>query len=104
MVRQLQSLQVVLAVALTRLRVTETGELRKHGKSLYDILTTLIPDHKWNVWCFADPVPLNFWNDQKNRRAFLDWYMEETGMKGMDDWYKVRRNDILAKRGTRHTP
>jgi hypothetical protein len=62
-----------------------------HLINLYDssphkLLSGLFPEYDWLPWRLS---PLNFWNDKKNQRKFMDWVAKELSITDMSDWFKV---------------
>jgi hypothetical protein len=39
-------------------------------------------------------LPSNYWNKIENQRRFLDWLAQHLGFKQMDDWYKIRKEEM----------
>jgi len=45
------------------------------------------------VWC-PGPVPLRFWEDEKNRHNYLLWLGHKLRLRRMDHWYSLKAKDI----------
>jgi hypothetical protein len=68
----------------------------KYNGSLALMLSTLYPEYDWLPWKFSKS-PLNFWEDVKNQRKFMDWAGKQLRIKEMSDWYKVSQKVRNAK-------
>jgi len=79
------------------------GLLKRHS-SLFHCVLSNYPEHQWHPWHF-DEIPHVVYADPKSHRRFFDWYMKETSIRTMDDWYnqdapavrKAGGGPILAK-------
>jgi hypothetical protein len=60
---------------------------------LLALLQNLHPEHTWIPWLFKR-VPIGYWGDIKNQRAFVEWISVQEGMKSLDDWYSVNVRDL----------
>jgi hypothetical protein len=58
----------------------------------------MYPDRDWLPWKFDDR-PLNFWDDVKKQRKFMDWAAVQLNIKEMSDWYKVTQKVTLPLNG-----
>lgn len=71
-----------------------------YKNNLFLALSAVFPEHRWLPWKFsASRVPLRFWADEKNQRAFLDWCYTELRMESLDDWYRVPVATVASLRG-----
>ena len=53
-------------------------------------------------WLFNSGVPSNHWDDDENKREYLDWLGEKIGViNDLDDWYGVDQK-ALTKNGGGH--
>jgi hypothetical protein len=57
------------------------------------------PEHDWLEWQFAKPDP-NFWASDDNKRRALEWAGNKLGVKNMEDWYQIRRSQLIEIGGT----
>jgi hypothetical protein len=60
----------------------------KYNGSPALLLSTVYPEYEWLVWKFSK-CSNKFWEDDKNKRQFLDWVGKQLGIKEFSDWYKV---------------
>jgi hypothetical protein len=60
----------------------------KYNNSLSLLLSKLYPHYQWLPWKFK-LVPRNFWNEDKNKKKFMDWAGKQLGVKEISDWEKV---------------
>jgi hypothetical protein len=44
-------------------------------------------------WRFLQ-TPKNFWNNDSNKKQFIEWVGKQLGIKHYSDWYKVSVKDI----------
>lgn len=58
----------------------------------------IYPKENWMEWKFAI-LPNGFWDDRSNCRRFIAWLKQELGLKKMEDWYQVTREEVKAKNG-----
>src|SRR4051812_39159613 len=72
--------------------------LRTYGGSIVETLQTLYPKHSWLPWRF-NTLPPDYWKSKANQRDFFEWLSKQLGHKGLDDWYKVSRDEILRQGG-----
>ena len=59
------------------------------NKSVYYLIQSVYPEYELLPWKFHD-VPAQVWNDDKNKRMFMDWAGKQLGVKEMDHWYSVQ--------------
>jgi len=62
------------------------------------LLSELYPDYYWLPWSFHS-MPMNTWNDIKNRRDFFDWIFIQEKFKTMEDWYTMKGKEFLKYPG-----
>lgn len=62
-------------------------------------VTTMYPNHKWEMWRFAT-VPRGWWSEPKNIREFFDAKAVELQIEDYEQWYQRRYTD-LEPEGTR---
>ena len=44
-------------------------------------------------------LPKGYWNQEKNRREFLDKLGKQLGFKSMNDWYRIKFKDVKYNGG-----
>jgi hypothetical protein len=44
-------------------------------------------------------LPSGFWADSSNRKKFFDVIASEFNVRSPEDWYKIRKEDILKSGG-----
>ncbi len=69
-----------------------------YGDSVFRLLKEYAPRKKWLPWCFPT-VPQRFWQDQKNRQAYMRWLGKELGFEKVTDWYKLNRQHFADHHG-----
>lgn len=52
-----------------------------------------MPRKRWLPWQFTS-TPQGFWQDVRNRLAFLDWLEVQLGIEENEDWYHVSKQDF----------
>lgn len=67
-------------------------------KSFAEGLIEIYPDHDWQIWQFQY-CPDNLWNRDDDRRKYLQWLFEHLKMKDMEDWYHIRKSDLISSNG-----
>ncbi len=72
--------------------------LRLYGGSPSRAVIDLVPGRNWCEWKFA-AAPKGFWDVPENRRRYLRWLGRELGFRKPRDWYRIRHQDISARRG-----
>jgi hypothetical protein len=75
------------------------GLLHKYDDSLFDILSTLYPEHEWIPWKFVR-VPRSTWNDENKIKKYLEAIGKELGIKELSDWNKVTTRVTVSKNST----
>ena len=88
-------------------RVTRDDIISHHGDALlrisqhsvYVLLSTEFPDHKWHGWMFVH-TPQNFWNDINNRRDYVEWLRKKLGFDTMESLYQLTNSIIRENHGT----
>ena len=70
----------------------------KHNDSPRAAVTDFMPREPWYPWLF-NRTPNDFWQDIRNRRAFIDWFEVRMGIESKEDWYGVRKRDVVALGG-----
>jgi hypothetical protein len=74
------------------------GLLAMYNYSVYEIVKSIYPYHKWIPWKFSK-VGANFWNLSKNQRWYADWLYDHLGFNTMEDWYKVIGDTFIQNNG-----
>src|SRR5438128_464072 len=93
-------------LTLMRYKIDREDVYEDGGKGLLqlfkgDFLTMLrhfYPQHEWLPWKFAS-VPKGFWDHKSNRRQFFDWLGKELHCSKMEDWYKLKQEQIYNNGG-----
>lgn len=67
----------------------------KFGDRVSSIITALYPNYNWKLWLFDIGTPANFWSNDDNCRAFLEWLANKFGFKSKNEWYAIKNKDIL---------
>jgi hypothetical protein len=62
-------------------------------------LKVIYPSHPWQQWKFVEQVPIKFWKDMKNQRAYMDTMAKELNIKQPSDWYTVPRDMLIERDG-----
>ena len=68
--------------------------LKVHNYSLFQVLTSVYPDHVWLPWKFVDFY--KFLYNPQNLKSFLQYVAKELDFQTMDDWYNVKA-EVLNK-------
>eukprot|EP01114_Cavostelium_apophysatum_P008516 TRINITY_DN2104_c1_g2_i1.p1 TRINITY_DN2104_c1_g2~~TRINITY_DN2104_c1_g2_i1.p1 ORF type:complete len:464 (+),score=142.11 TRINITY_DN2104_c1_g2_i1:652-2043(+) len=71
---------------------------KDYQASLYNALSKIYPEHNWQFWKFVH-CPNELWEDKENQRHFLDSIGENLGIKNVEDWYQVSKDDIRQHLG-----
>jgi len=58
------------------------------------------PAHNWLPWKFT-VTPPGFWNQQHNRKRFLEWLGTELKYKSLEDYYKISTDQISFHGGAK---
>lgn len=69
-----------------------------YGDSVFRALKEYAPRKKWLPWGFQT-VPQGFWQDQKNRQAYMRWMGQQCGFERVGDWYQLNRQHFIDHRG-----
>jgi uncharacterized protein YunC (DUF1805 family) len=64
--------------------------------NLLTALKTLYPHHPWNSSQFS-LLPKGYWNNLEHQREKLEQVGKELGVKQLDDWYSVSREEVCKK-------
>jgi hypothetical protein len=63
-------------------------------------LMAAFPEHQFHLWRFKScRVPLRYWSDKANQKAFLEWCYSHLNLKSVEGWYNVRVATIASLRG-----
>ena len=66
-------------------------------------MSAVYPQYDWLPWKFTKS-PGKIWEDDKNKRKFLEWAGKELGIKELSDWYKVSTKEIQRLGGSHDMP
>ncbi len=58
----------------------------------------IYPEHKWSPWKFRH-TPRRAWNKEENVRSFLETLSKDFEIEKPDNWYRISKRSIIAKRG-----
>eukprot|EP01118_Nematostelium_gracile_P004170 TRINITY_DN14902_c0_g1_i1.p1 TRINITY_DN14902_c0_g1~~TRINITY_DN14902_c0_g1_i1.p1 ORF type:complete len:169 (-),score=35.67 TRINITY_DN14902_c0_g1_i1:2-484(-) len=72
--------------------------LKNFRYSKIAMLRKVYPDHDWKEWKF-EFVPKRCWDDEKNRREYLNWLGPQIGVNDLQDWYKISAKMVADKGG-----
>ncbi len=74
--------------------------LSLYDNSLPKMLSSLYPHRNWNAWQFEN-VHDSYWSNILHQRDFVDWVASSQclHLKEKNDWYYVKREDIVQHRG-----
>jgi hypothetical protein len=72
--------------------------LSRHDGSPSQLLLSIYSEHEWHIFRFENQ-PREYWNKIENRKDFLDWLANDLGFKEMDDWYRLRKENIETTHG-----
>jgi hypothetical protein len=59
----------------------------------------LYPRRDWKPW-LMHKTPQRFWTDPAHRHAYMRWLGRRRGFRSINDWYKLRKADVLATGGS----
>ena len=62
--------------------------LNMYSGSLSKLLSSIYPEHNWQLWKF-NQVPANWWIN--NAKLFMEKAARELNIKSLEDWYNVSR-------------
>lgn len=74
--------------------------LRKDGYTVFYSLKAAYPEHDWKPWLFRRAAG-NALSEIDAQRQFFEWAFKFNGFSSLDDWYRVRYED-LAEQGARN--
>jgi hypothetical protein len=63
--------------------------LQKFGYLPFAVVKDYLPRRRWFEWRFAK-VPIGFWDDQDNRRRYLDWLGTQLRYRCPKDWMSLQ--------------
>jgi len=75
-----------------------SGFLKKNDCSFQKDLKELFPNYRWLPWMF-EAVGRGFWDSKQHRREFIEWLAEELSIVHNDDWYHVKKEDVIERGG-----
>jgi len=57
-------------------------------------------EFSWKRWLFTwERVPKYFWTVEAHRREYIEWLSKVLNIEKLDQWYSIKRNDILRNHG-----
>jgi hypothetical protein len=75
------------------------GLIAQYDGSLSAALSKIFPDHHWQGFLF-DRVSSGYWNDPANHKLYFEWIGQQLGVKQLEDWYKVSKQQLIEMGGT----
>ncbi|WP_040767800.1 hypothetical protein [Novipirellula maiorica] len=69
------------------------------GGSIYRMVSEYLPKFPWKPWLFHY-TPSGYWEDDKNRKEYLQWLGKELGYRTPKDWYQLREHHFLRSGGS----
>ena len=76
--------------------------LNIHKGSLFRLLKTTFTNYNWDEEIFERKrLPKGFWNSIENQRTFCDYFAQKNDIKSLDEWYSVRREDLVSQGASR---
>jgi hypothetical protein len=69
--------------------------LERYGGSLCGLLMDMFPEHSWDGSDFDN----SYWEIEENNLHYLSWIANEFSINFPEDWYTVKRNDLLKRGG-----
>jgi hypothetical protein len=89
--------------SITKAKLCKVGAsmiLERYGDFISKMLCSLYPEYPWKVWLFLDGrVPQGFWDAIENQRHYLDWLGKQLNIHSNDDWYPIKREQVLSYGG-----
>ena len=67
--------------------------------SLFSLLSTVYPEHTWDIFIQRMRVPHNFWKSKDNQRQFMDSLAKEFNIQSPEGWKNVTVSMIKQKGG-----
>eukprot|EP01118_Nematostelium_gracile_P016455 TRINITY_DN6819_c0_g1_i1.p1 TRINITY_DN6819_c0_g1~~TRINITY_DN6819_c0_g1_i1.p1 ORF type:complete len:345 (+),score=60.30 TRINITY_DN6819_c0_g1_i1:359-1393(+) len=74
------------------------GLLQKYDDSPSKMITTIIPEHHWNMYKFGKNEK-GRWDDVRSQREMVDYLSKELNITRMEDWYLITAAQIREKGG-----
>jgi hypothetical protein len=62
-----------------------TALLANYGHSFVRAVTTVYPEHPWQLWKFVK-VPTGYWKDTHEMESFLKWVEQRLEITSPQDW------------------
>eukprot|EP01125_Pyxidicula_operculata_P020363 TRINITY_DN7515_c0_g1_i2.p1 TRINITY_DN7515_c0_g1~~TRINITY_DN7515_c0_g1_i2.p1 ORF type:complete len:148 (-),score=14.29 TRINITY_DN7515_c0_g1_i2:49-492(-) len=78
--------------------VREMKLVNKGHTSMYSALSSLYPQLVWKAHWFAK-LSNGYWNNESNRRMFLNTIAMKYGFKRYTDWYTLTKDSIVDSGG-----
>lgn len=67
-------------------------------ESHIQLLSEVYPEYDWKPWMFKHS-PVNYWNDEKHQREFLDFAAKKLEIKKWEDWYSCNMSTVCELGG-----
>jgi len=74
------------------------GITQIYSQSPTRIITTVLPEYEWHIWKFQ-MTPMEYWNDDNNKKEYLKWFENEQGINKPEDWYDIKVYDLYENFG-----
>jgi hypothetical protein len=71
-----------------------------YDNSVSQAIQDVYCSHSWLEWKFSQRLSSGFWDQQENRKRFLNNLGCELGLKQMNDWYHVTSKQISENGGS----
>ena len=77
-------------------QIHESGgaSILKQYSTIYDMLSTLYPEHSWDVFEARSTVPRHFWDNPQNVAQFLERVKEKYHIHSPSDWERMANFQI----------
>ncbi len=75
-----------------------SGMLNHFACSVQQLVSAIYPDHDWKPWLFTQ-VTKNFWPQNENRIAYMQWLEKKLRYKKPNDWYRITKLDFIHNQG-----
>eukprot|EP01118_Nematostelium_gracile_P005550 TRINITY_DN1762_c0_g1_i3.p1 TRINITY_DN1762_c0_g1~~TRINITY_DN1762_c0_g1_i3.p1 ORF type:complete len:436 (-),score=89.52 TRINITY_DN1762_c0_g1_i3:23-1330(-) len=72
--------------------------LQRYQSSPAKMLTSLFPSHKWDLQRFTRKLT-GTWDDLREQKQFLVHFAKKSKLTKMEDWYCVKKEQIIEKGG-----
>lgn len=70
-----------------------------HLHSMYKAMKEIYPEYEWYPFLFDEELPKLYWTQQINHKKFFDYVAEHFGIQNLEDWYNIKRSDVVQLGG-----